>query len=515
MSESKRARTGRSPVLYPFLFATYPILFLFAHNLEQQVSVGDALGPLAVALAATAAVFGITWVVFRDAHKAGILTSLLLVLFFSFGPVAGGLRSAGIEMDDFILLYGWGALGIAGIILIARRHRPLERTANWLNLIAGALVLLNLVPIVSYEANAGSQVHAGVTSNGTDGLTGTAKRDIYYIIFDRYANQETLKKLFDFDNSAMLHSLEDRGFYVAPDSVANYPKTAHSLASSLNMSYLNYLSKKGLAQGDYGALYELLQNSRATRDLKSIGYPYYHLGSWWNGTERDPNADVNFVFGSLSQFSELVLSTTAWKPISDRFGLTGSEGSTEYRRVLYQFDTLEGISKVDGPTFTFAHILLPHPPYIFDRNGNFLTSQERRSKTPEQNYVEQLIYTNKRMNELLDALLSGPSQTDPIIIIQSDEGPHPRELKRYPETYDWTKASDNDLAEKMRILNAYYLPGATYRELYPSISPVNTFRVVFNTYFDAHLPILKDRSWVFQDQRHLYTFTEVTKRLHK
>lgn len=513
MSESTPARTWRSPVLYPFLLATYPILFLVARNLEQQVSVGDALGPLAVTLAATAAVFGITWVVFRDVHRAGILTSLLLVLFFSIGPVAGGLRSAGIEMDDVTLLYGWGALGIAGIILIARTHRPLERTANWLNLIAGALVLLNLVPIVSYEANTEDQVGAEVASDGTDGLSGPAERDIYYIIFDRYANQETLEKRFDFDNGPMLDSLEDRGFYVAPDTVANYPKTAHSLASSLNMSYLNYLSKEGLAQGDYQALYELLQNSRATRDLKSIGYPYYHLGSWWNATERDPNADINFEFDSLSQFSELVLSTTAWKPISERLGLPDSRRFSRYRRVLYQFDTLEGISKVDGPTFTFAHILLPHPPYIFDRNGNFLESE--RSKTPEQYYVEQLIYTNKRIIELLDALLAGPSQTDPIIIIQSDEGPHPRRFEVQPDTYAWTEASDEDLAEKMRLLNAYYLPGANYRNLYPSISPVNTFRVVFNTYFDTQLPILKDRSWVFQDRQHLYTFTEVTKRLQR
>lgn len=513
MSEAKRATKWRSPVFYPFLFAIYPILFLVAHNLEQQVGVRDALGPLAVTLAATATGFGITWAVFRDAHKAGILTSLLVVLFFSLGPVAGGLRSAGIEVDDFTLLYGLGALGIGGIFLIARTHRPLERTANWLNLIAGALVLLNLIPIVSYEANAGDHVDAGVTSDGTDALTGPAERDIYYLIFDRYANQETLKELFDFDNRGMLHSLEDRGFYVAPESVANYPKTAHSLASSLNLSYLNHLSKEGPAQGDYGALYALLEDTRVARNLKSIGYPYYHLGSWWNGTERDPSADVNFVFSALSQFSELVLSTTAWKPISDRFGLEDSARYDKYRRVLYQFDTLEGISEVDGPTFTFAHILLPHPPYIFDRDGNFLTSE--RAKSPAQNYVEQLMYTNKRIIELLDALLSGPSETDPIVIIQSDEGPHPDQLERYPDTYDWTKASDQDLAEKMRLLNAYYLPGATYRELYPSISPVNTFRVVFNTYFDAHLPILEDRSWVYKDRRNLYTFTEVTKRLHK
>ena len=48
----------------------------------------------------------------------------------------------------------------------------------------------------------------------------------------------------------------------------------------------------------------------------------------------------------------------------------------------------------------------------------------------------------------------------------------------------------DQLLQKTGILNAYYLPGADPRVFYPTISPVNSFRVVFNTYFGASLPLL-------------------------
>jgi hypothetical protein len=62
----------------------------------------------------------------------------------------------------------------------------------------------------------------------------------------------------------------------------------------------------------------------------------------------------------------------------------------------------------------------------------------------------------------------------------------------------------------MGILNAYYLPGTGQAGLYPSITPVNSFRVVFNAYFGTDLPILPDRSYIFTNQLHLYDFRDIT-----
>jgi len=47
----------------------------------------------------------------------------------------------------------------------------------------------------------------------------------------------------------------------------------------------------------------------------------------------------------------------------------------------------------------------------------------------------------------------------------------------------------------MKILNAYYLPDGGSEAIYPAISPVNTFRTIFNRYFGGNLPLLEDRSY--------------------
>jgi hypothetical protein len=48
----------------------------------------------------------------------------------------------------------------------------------------------------------------------------------------------------------------------------------------------------------------------------------------------------------------------------------------------------------------------------------------------------------------------------------------------------------------MPILNAYFFPGKQAKDLlYPTISPVNTFRVVLNSYFGERLPLLDDKSY--------------------
>jgi hypothetical protein len=45
----------------------------------------------------------------------------------------------------------------------------------------------------------------------------------------------------------------------------------------------------------------------------------------------------------------------------------------------------------------------------------------------------------------------------------------------------------------MKILNAYYFPGGN-DDLYPTITPVNTFRLIFNKYFDQDYPLLEDKA---------------------
>lgn len=160
----------------------------------------------------------------------------------------------------------------------------------------------------------------------------------------------------------------------------------------------------------------------------------------------------------------------------------------------------------EEPTFVFAHLLATHPPYVFDADGSYLPVSEVHNRSEKVNYVKQLIFINGEVEALIDELLSR-SKVPPIIVLQADEGPLEDQLDF--SSFKWQEASEAQLREKMRILNAYYLPNANTSGLYPSISPVNSFRLIFDLYFGADFALLPDKSYAYSVDRP-YDFFDVT-----
>ena len=177
-------------------------------------------------------------------------------------------------------------------------------------------------------------------------------------------------------------------------------------------------------------------------------------------------------------------------------------------------EKLAEIPNIKEPTFVFAHLLITHDPYVFDRNGEFLTDEEFFKRSGKENYVNQVIIANKKLRQLIEKLLS-LSSVPPIIVLQSDEGPWPRRFQLDPPSFDWRQATKKELRQKLGILNAYYLPNVDKSHLYKSITPVNTFRLIFNLYFKTNLELLPDESYAFVDQNHPYKFFNVTDRVRR
>ena len=512
---SRHAPRGRKAVLpvHPFLLAAFPVLFLYAHNVQYDVSAAQVGTPLLVSVAAAGAVFGLAWLALgRNPLKAALATSILLALFFTYGHafgLAGGRWPA--LADHRILLPAWIALAGLGILGVARAGPAVVPVTRGLNALAAILVLSNLVTAGWSEVStretaprvAGDVLAGGALPDGAP-TAGRTRPDIYYVIFDRYASGPVLKDLFGHDNTPFLDFLRSKGFYVAEDSTTNYPRTSHSLASSLNLDYLHALLEDvRRASDDFGPVYDLIQNDLVPRYLKDRGYTYVHIGSWWTPTASNPQADLNVKMrGSLSEFAATLAGTTALDALGGEFDFD----RREYVRVLFEFDQLARTRAIPGPKFVFAHILLPHEPFVFDRNGDFVPEEERDRRPRSRNYVEQLMFANTKIAELVETLLAGPEDRRPVIILQSDEG-------AFEALETGAESSGQDLKRKFGILNSYYLPGVEDPPLYPSITPVNSFRLVFDLYFGADLPLLPDRNYVYRGPDDLYTFVEVTDRL--
>jgi hypothetical protein len=328
----------------------------------------------------------------------------------------------------------------------------------------------------------------------------TARPNIYYIILDAYTRADILREVFSFDNTGFVGGLEARGFYVASRSYANYGFTYHSLASSLNFAYLDALAKGvGSAAYDQEPLYKMIQGNRVMEFLKGQGYTVTCLSSEiksWDMKAVDRSISNE---GETSEFLSALLNTT---PAPLFFNT--SRGSSSYRShrrdILDAFRALEESPLQKGPFFLFAHLMAPHPPFVFGPNGeavepDYLFSKVDADRLHGQNeaavrdyivrYREQVAFLNKKILEAVDAILSR-SPEPPIIILQGDHGSRAFADLDHPEACY--------LKENLAILNSYYLPGDGRTLLYPEISPVNTFRLVFKHYFGADLDLIGDKS---------------------
>jgi hypothetical protein len=517
---SLRTLRERPLPAHALLFAAFPPLFLYASNVGERIAPVTVFAQLALVVAASALLVVLWTVVLGHARRAALVVSLWAVLFFTYGHAWNVLRSQGGAGWEAWLLALWAALAVAAAALAARAGRWLVTTTRGLNAAALALVALNLATVVAGAVGGGNST--AVTPGGPIALGGKGRPDVYYIVMDRYGSAETLRKRFGFDNTPFLGDLERRGFYVAGESMANYPKTSHSLAASLNLGYLGFLTEAaGPGSDDWNPVYGLLREFRAARALQAAGYTYVHIGSRWDPTSVDPAADVNEVSSGMSEFAQVLYGSTLLSPLARHTGVLAESldpRERERRRILFQFDRLAAAHRSPGPTFVFAHVLLPHEPYLFEADGDPVTDVEDAERSLGRKFIDQVRYANRRLLDLLDVLLSGPPENRPIILLQADEGPHPQGYLADEVHYEWTRAPTDALQEKLGILNAYYLPGVTdagraTRLLYPTISPVNSFRVVFNEYFNAGLALLPDRSYVFVDEEHLYDFVDVTARV--
>ncbi|HUG33441.1 MAG TPA: sulfatase-like hydrolase/transferase [Anaerolineales bacterium] len=477
--------------LYPILFALFSVLSLASYNI-REIFIGEVLRPLAFSLLVAGIVLWLAYLAARNAHRAGLVSSVVLLLFFTYGQVYSSFEGntiLGMALFRHRVLFPlFLVIGVIGVIWILRKISNPDTLTYGLNLISIFLLIYPTWIIAStlfqqFLANSSSR---NSTSVG-DGDAGGNNPDVYYIILDGYGRQDVLQNELGYDNSIFIEGLRDRGFFVAECSQTNYAHTLYSLSSSLNYEYLDALGATNDAER-----IALLKHSAVRTEFESRGYTIVAFPTGWSMTEwtdADIYPDFGRSFTTLTEFETLYLDTTMLRVATDYDRLnskTTPYSNARRLRVLAMIDTLKEIPTREGNYFVFAHFVIPHPPYSFGADGEWLEINADTASYDEikDAYLNQVEYINGEMLRIVDAI---QARSEAVIIIQGDHGPPP----------DLT----NDPAIKMPILNAYYLPGADADQgLYPSISPVNSFRVVLNRYFEAELPLLEDRSYFAPNQ---------------
>jgi hypothetical protein len=499
---------------YPVLIAAYAPIALLANNLGQ-VEYRDSYRSILITVAAAFVLLFVARLVLRDWLRAGIATAVLIVLFVTYGHVYTAIKNyeiSGVLVGRHrYLLVVWLALAVLGLWWSARRSFHFPRSlSSTMNIVSIVLLLYPSFRIVSYALSSQVPQEPIVMADGArttqhdvslpDGLN---PPDVYYIILDGYGRSDVLLKDVNYDNSAFLDTLRQMGFYVVDCAQSNYSKTDLSLSSSMNLNYVPALGEGFSPEStDRHPLWNLIKNNEVKAVFESLGYTTVAFDTGYDFTEVESSDVYYFAPGrGFNGLENLYLKTTLAAVLDDAGLLRKLQLTPEdHKRELIQFK-LKELKKIpaslSGPKFIFAHLVIPHQPFVFGPNGEPLVIPERVYKGqtyyPPKDYAigyrNQAVYISQKILEVIQVILEESNQP-PVIILQGDHGP-----SHFTES------------DRMAILNAFYFPGQESR-LYTDITPVNSFRLMFNSYFNAGFDLLEDVSY-YSEYPYAYQFQEM------
>jgi hypothetical protein len=475
-------------VFHPLLVAIFPILFLYATNISES-SVDQIYLPVLFSIAGSAVIWVLFGLLTKSILKGALVATIFLVFFYSYGRFYELLETWDIFVPShahllpvFIFVFGYCAY----FIKIAKRD--FRNTTKILNIMALVLILINLGNIVFYHITKPVYSTEGVSQQNNQSATLIQNElgympDIYYIVLDEYAHPDTMKEYYNYDNSAFVNSLKDKGFFIASESRTKASHTYQSIASTLNMEYMDQSL-------DDSAAMKKVEDSRVANILHEYAYKYIFFGNRstiFGGVKVNADVEYNF-YGTegsgtnITDFQRILWKTTMLAPFYD-YLIQPTFNSSLRGGLVETINTLKKMPEVPGPKFIFAHILSPHEPFVFGPNGEVVDSSNWEEYADKQYYLGQYIYISKQIEEMVNTILDKSTKA-PIIIIQSDHGIRLGTARRGLElgSNEWKK-----------IFNAYYLPGDGSGLLDNNISPVNTFRIVFNYYFGTNYNLLENQ----------------------
>ena len=495
--------------IYPWLAAAAPILHFLAGNPLHFEAV-DAVVPLVVTLAAVTIGVVSARLLLKNWRRSAAAATVAIAFVFGYGHVESAVAD---RVDERLFLGIAVILAAACGFFVIRSGVAAVRWTPFLNVLTTVLIVFPAVSLVAAAAAAASQ-EPPTTRAGLEDLASHLipsdlpevageRPDIYYVILDSYARGDALADQFGFDNTEFLRALEDRGFYVASEATSNYTYTIQSTPSLLNLHYLDRLGHR--VPGTHHDLLDIARFHAIGAILKSLGYTYIHLDSGVLSTELAPQADrvvsftpsgslVRSTTGSISatgagashpllssRFIRRLVQTTALRPVLGQQFLLGDTEPYPWwspHRALQMFDFLSNPIETDRPKFVLAHIVKPHDPPTFDKEGNYVDDDQGFDNYHDPSvpsaYIGQLIYVNKLVLDMIDRILQY-SRDPPIVILAGDHGHGESSTHRHS------------------ILSAFHLPSGGTDALYPTISSVNHFRYILDFYFDYDLGLLDDR----------------------
>ncbi len=497
--------------VHPWLIGAVPILFLYSQNFGLVIE-NEVPALVFWMLLVTTIGFVSAYAIWRNACKAALITSSVMVLF----SLSGHFHSLVARSEPLIV---WTPLVlIAMAIVVAELHkirseRFFEQLTTPLNIVSLALILLQVVALYSRFARPSyseltiqnGDSPSAITAPGPKIEDSRERPDVYYIIPDAYPSDAWLESAMSYDNSKFTEALKARGFEVIPHAQTNYPSTLVSLASTLNMRHFN---TNPTELNDFDYLRHSIAYSEVARYLSRLGYTYVQLLSGYlfpsaiadinrdftpsgpvdvkvdetamasilSDAAQNPKTSIDLRHFYHQSLAPLYFETTLLKPIADQlYNLAPRDQFVIYstfapERFLDTIAEIESIVEMPEATFTLVHLLKPHGPTRFDKQGNII---DRTDALNRRGNLDELEFVNSKFIEMVDTILEG-SRHQPVIIFQADHG----------STFGLSRSPDGRLIH-FDVYFAYALPDQYSLDIPRPFTNVNTFSLILNAVFDA------------------------------
>lgn len=461
---------------------------------------------LVITLLATVLLYLLSYWLLKNKRNAAIFSFWILLFLLSFGFLHDSLKKI-VGTNFFssykIILPLIFTVLIAIWLFIKKSNGTFKRFFLFLNILLSLFIgyelFTSITNFLAYKKDKhllDNRFSAYYQAEKNIKQPDTAKPDIYFLVFDALPSTAAMQQAWNFNNNILDSFLQNESFYVVPRSKSNYNLTVLSVSSTLNMDYTPPVD---LYQDEtklyFKAAASLLDNS-LLRYLKEAGYdikqyqPVSFVNKDWNGDLFFPDMlYMNYFYQTLPG---RVYRDLGWNfyQLKTKFLKKQDFAYYEKRNNDHKNDLLQTTLLIKNscamnkpkPQFVYAHYQLPHDPYIYDSLGNLKPVEKTITYKEEEQpaaFIEQVKFANKIIQQLVTHIRQ-TNKPNTVIIIEGDHGFRNIYGKKGYMIYD--------------NFSAFYFPDRNYKDLYPTISPVNSFRVVLNNFFETKLPLLKDSS---------------------
>lgn len=483
--------------LAPLLLALQRVLGEYAANADQ-LTPGLMLRPM---LVAGGLVVGLQLLVWRRTGRprlAALVAAAAALALWTPHParwLLGGLDRLGLygPVASFLVLgaLGLGLLGLGRAAWNSGESSPaLER---WGRFVGALGLLLALLPLPALLRGVGLALGPAFSMPAVALPPRPEPRpDLYLVVLDAYTRGDILRERLGFDNGPFLHELTRRGFSVAPRARANYPWTVLAMASALNLDYLTpppaHVRER---PRDQSRAIRLVEDPLLRRLLADAGYRTRLVSS---GTTAFYGPYDEHVEAGWTDFEAHLFQVSVLEDLLPELRLAARR-----RQLVGALEALAPPPPGAPPTFTLAHVMAPHRPFVFEADGSpgeSLPIAGFPDNGPaidsvmgagwyRRRYTAQVAWVNRGVLAALDRIRARPDR-EAVVVLMGDHG---------SRCFEGASTPGARLEETFAILLAVRVPEAWNLELAAGASPVTALRAVVGGLFGRALPVLPDRSF--------------------